>query len=266
MTLLSGSLRSSSLRGNTWVQIAAPTDLAHRDTPWPVVYVLHGTSGNSGDWVRFTRLPLYADEYGVIFVLPDVGNAWARDGSAFGDVFTYLVDELPDLLSSLLNTSQKRENVAIIGNSAGAYSALRCALLRPHQYWLAGAFSPGGLLLDEYLDGLRERHQPADEPPHLRTIFGPDLHYDDTDVLLRLVQKVEQEDLRPRLYIGIGTNDDLYPVAEEFARLMAGSSLDFVYEAWKGGHDWYFWDEALRRFLDRHYGQPDDPTNFNGVQ
>ena len=44
-----------------------------KDTPaFPVVYLLHGYSGNFSDWIiKVPALKQYADEYKVIIVCPD---------------------------------------------------------------------------------------------------------------------------------------------------------------------------------------------------
>ena len=44
---------------------------------YPVVYLLHGASGNFTDWLhKAPKLAEYVDQYDVIIVCPDV---WSRD-------------------------------------------------------------------------------------------------------------------------------------------------------------------------------------------
>jgi putative tributyrin esterase len=90
-----------------------------------VIYMLHGTTGNSMDWIRYTLLPLYACEHLVVFVIPEVGNTWCRIIPDRGNFLDYILDELPDIIGGMFNISDKREDVAIMGNSVGAYSAIR---------------------------------------------------------------------------------------------------------------------------------------------
>src|SRR5262249_15412720 len=42
---------------------------------YPVLYLLHGFSGNYTNWARH-RAPEYARAYDLIVVMPDVGNTW----------------------------------------------------------------------------------------------------------------------------------------------------------------------------------------------
>ena len=39
--------------------------------PIPVLYLLHGMSQDYSDWVRFSMIEQYADEFGVAVIMPD---------------------------------------------------------------------------------------------------------------------------------------------------------------------------------------------------
>lgn len=251
MATFTGSIRSEALQGNTWVQVLLPDGSTRADKPYPVVYLLHGTTGNSADWTRFTRLPLYALEHGVAVVIPEIGNTWAKNIPDRGRFFDYLVDELPDLMGGLFNFSRKREETAVMGASSGAYAALKCALSRPEQYGFCGAFSTASVFLREYLDDLRAQKPEEMENPHLRAVYGPNLTCSEEDVLPELAQKASQSPVRPGLYLTIGKQDFLYGPNQDFKKVLSALPLDFEMEEWEGGHDWYFWDESVKRALAR---------------
>ncbi|MEP6712061.1 MAG: alpha/beta hydrolase-fold protein [Ferruginibacter sp.] len=43
----------------------------------PVVYILHGHSGNYTSWITYAKLPVeLATQYNCIIILPDGGNSW----------------------------------------------------------------------------------------------------------------------------------------------------------------------------------------------
>jgi S-formylglutathione hydrolase FrmB len=238
---------------NTWVQVVTPDGIKKGDKPYKVIYMLHGTTGNSMDWLRFTLLPLYACEHNVVFVIPEVANTWCRNIPDRGNFFDYIVDELPDIMGGMFNISDKREEVAIMGNSAGAFSAMKCALLRPEQYGLCGAFSTASVHLDEYLDYLRSQKPEEMENPHLRSVYGANLEYNDEDILLKLANKVSMQTINPKIYMTIGKQDFLYEANQIFNTELEKLSLDYTYEAWEGTHDWYFWDKSLKKALLKYY-------------
>lgn len=253
MALFNGCIRSTAMQGNTWVQIAAPDETKKDDKPYKVIYLLHGTTGNSMDWVRYTMLPLYAVEHNVVFVIPEIANTWGRNIPDRGDFFNYIVDELPDLIGGMFNISSKRDDVAIMGNSAGAYTAMKCALLRPEQYWLCGAFSTACVFLDQYLDYLRSQKPEVMENPHFRTVYGPELECTQDDILLELAKKASRLDIKPEIYMTIGEQDFLYEPNQAFNKEMQKLSFTYTYETWAGTHDWYFWDKSLKKALEKYY-------------
>jgi S-formylglutathione hydrolase FrmB len=246
------------MRMDTWVQVLTPDRMRKGDKPYKVIYVLHGTTGNSLNWVQLTLMPLYAGEHNVVFVMPEIGNTWCRNIPDRGNFFNYIVDELPEMMGGILNISDKREDVAIMGNSSGAYGAMKCALLRPEQYWLCGAFSTASVYVREYLDYLRQQKPDEMENPHLRTVYGPNLECSEDDELIKLARKASQKTIKPKIYMTIGHQDFLYEPNEAFSKEMKTLPLHFTYETWEGGHDWRFWDKSLKSALDKYYPKERD--------
>ena len=39
----------------------------------------------------------------------------------------------------------------------------------------------------------------------------------------------------------------IYEMNAQFRDFAVSQNIDYRYEEWEGGHDWIFWDEALRR-------------------
>ncbi|MBE6822376.1 MAG: acetylesterase [Ruminococcaceae bacterium] len=249
--VLTGSVYSKSIDVDTWLSVVYP-DRSNKSGPPKVAYMLHGSTGNSTNWVQNTLLPLYAQEYNVVFIMPEVGNTWYRNIKDRGSYFTYIADELPELVYKMFRVSMERENVAIMGNSMGAYGALKCALARPDQYWLCGAFSTACVGIREYLAELRQQKD-AIENPNMRSVFGPELACEDSDDLLKLAEKAAQNPLNPSIYMTIGANDFLYEANIQFSDSLKELPLDFTFESWSGGHDWHFWNQSLKSILDKYF-------------
>ncbi|MBB6698584.1 alpha/beta hydrolase [Clostridium algidicarnis] len=251
--VLTGSVYSKSLDIDTWISVAFP-DRKGSDKPHKVIYMLHGSSGNSTNWVQNTLLPLYSQDYNVVFIMPEVGNTWYRNIKDRGNYFTYIVDELPKIIKNIFNISTKREDVAIMGNSMGAYGAMKCALSRPDQYWLCGSFSTACVTVREYLDELREQKDKI-ENPNMRSVYGPNLICTDDDELFKLAKKASEQPINPQIYMTIGKNDFLYEPNQYFSEKMKTLPLDFSFETWEGSHDWNFWNQSLKSVLDKYYKQ-----------
>ena len=66
----------------------------HKD--FPVLYLLHGTFGDEGDWQRFTRIEDYARNHNLAVVMPYGENSFYRDTDNFG--FSHLI--FPSKLST----------------------------------------------------------------------------------------------------------------------------------------------------------------------
>lgn len=70
--LLEGNVFSGTLELNTGIAVVSPNHL-NVGGNYKVAYLLHGLGGNNRDWIDFTMLPVYANEYDTIFVMPEVG-------------------------------------------------------------------------------------------------------------------------------------------------------------------------------------------------
>src|SRR5688572_12050424 len=52
-----------------------------RDTRFPVLYLLHGLTGHSNDWLDKTRIAGYATHYDLFIVMVEGGNGWYTDSA-----------------------------------------------------------------------------------------------------------------------------------------------------------------------------------------
>ena len=138
---------------------------------YPVLYLLHGLTGDYKDWSTRTNLAEYSKTIPVIIVMPDAGNSWytnAADGtSKFED---YIATELPADVVQKYRTINSRHGRAIAGLSMGGYGALKLALKRPAQFSVVGSFSGA---FEVTREGQLERLIGAAESDRLRQIFGP---------------------------------------------------------------------------------------------
>lgn len=189
---LSGTVYSNVLEMDTDITIITPNDL--KDEPYRVVYLLHGLCGNNKTWLDYTMLPFYAEHGRSIYVLPEVGRSFYADMQYGQRYFTYIADELPTIVRNVFRVSADRDHTVILGGSMGGYGALKCALSRPDQYGLCGAFSSCCLLLREGLDDAREHGMDGwgvQMPRDFAAIFGDDLTWTPENDLLALAERAK---------------------------------------------------------------------------
>lgn len=81
---------------NTIVYTPDATD----DAKFPVVYLLHGYSGNSTTWPGITDVARLADTYRTIIVCPDGQNSWYVDSPVDPSMQfeTFISKELPEYI------------------------------------------------------------------------------------------------------------------------------------------------------------------------
>jgi S-formylglutathione hydrolase FrmB len=207
-------------------------------------------------------LNVLAKDYHVLFVMPAVGRSFYADMKHGYNYYSYVSGELPEIAKKVFNISAKREDTAIIGCSMGGYGALKIALSKPEQYGFCGAISSACLFIDEHLKGLRKNAdywlttggpEAATILRDFQAVFGEELSYTDGDEIIKLAQKVADGTVQPKIYAACGTEDNLQKENVRFRELIEKLKVDYSYEAWEGGHDWLFFNDALKKALQAWY-------------
>ncbi|WP_315816796.1 alpha/beta hydrolase [Paraflavitalea speifideaquila] len=114
---------------------------------YPVVYLLHGYSGNYADWVKKVKgVGLAADLYNMIIVCPD-GNfsSWYFDSpiDSAWRYETYVSKELVNWVDEHYSTIRNRAGRGITGLSMGGHGALYLAFRHQEVFGVAGSMSGG---------------------------------------------------------------------------------------------------------------------------
>jgi S-formylglutathione hydrolase FrmB len=138
MGLMHFSFLPQSLGYHTNVYIILPYDSSKEMKPYQVLYLLHGGGGNAMDWIRFSCIERYAEENNIAVVMPEVSNSFYADMAHGYRYYTYLTEELPMVLNSILPLSDQREDRFVAGFSMGGYGAFKWAFDKP-EYFAAAA-------------------------------------------------------------------------------------------------------------------------------
>ena len=256
--LLRGNFYSDVLHLYTGITIFVP-DHCHDGDPCRVCYLLHGLHNDQNAWIDSTMLQVFAREYRTLFVMPAVGRSFYADMKHGYNYFTYLIEELPRITKGVFNIAANREDTALIGCSMGGYGALKAALSRPEQYGFCGAISSACLFINEQLEALRKNADywlktggPEAQAilADFRSVFGEDLACADSDEIVKLAEKVAARPIRPTIYAACGTEDKLRKENLRFKERIETLNLNYAYEEWTGGHDWHFFNDALKKALE----------------
>ena len=172
--LLDVTLSTPALSEPTHVRVLLPRGYRRSRDRYPVLYLLHGASGNYTSWTgsalrQTKRLPL-------IVVTPDGGtngwySDWYNDGRGGPPMWeTYHVGELIPWIDSRFRTKAVRRARAVAGYSMGGFGALSYAARHPDLFSVAASFS--GAVDSNYapLEPLFEyQRTPAGNP----AVWGP---------------------------------------------------------------------------------------------
>jgi S-formylglutathione hydrolase FrmB len=201
----------------------------------PVLYLLHGLSDDHTAWTRYTSIERYATAAGLAVVMPAVGRSFYTDEVHGHRYWTYVSEELPQLVQEFFRVSSRPEQTFVAGLSMGGYGALKLALRYPERYAAAASLS-GAVdlrLLTSHFDRHELVHRVWDGPPEpAEDPFG----------------MLAAADVRalPPLHISCGTGDPLIDANRRFvkAATAAGASVTSMFP--EGEHEWGLWDRVIQ--------------------
>ena len=145
MACIRMSLRSRVLDVDTVVNVVIPYDLFDREgRPKPftrTLYLLHGLRQNADAWQRMSSAERFANYYGYALVMPDAQRSFYTDMAHGPRFFTYLTEELPEIMQAMFKIPADPAHTYVGGLSMGGYGALACGLSHPERFMGVGAFS-----------------------------------------------------------------------------------------------------------------------------
>ena len=203
-----------------------------------MLYLLHGLSDDSTAWLRYTSIERYAAPLGLAVVLPQVQRSFYADEVHGERFFTFLAEELPEVVRRFFRVSGEREDTFVAGLSMGGYGALKWALHRPGHFAAAASLS-GALDLEAI-------SQDEWRKPLIQRVF--DGRIGPQDDLFALLEDADVESL-PSLYVGCGTEDHLYEHNLRFVDEATAAGVDVQVDFRAGEHEWGVWDATIRDVL-----------------
>ena len=208
-------------------------------TEYPVLYLLHGYSGNYLDWYnKASDLSPLADVHQLIIVCPDGGyNSWYIDSPIddSSQYETHVGEEVVVYVDANYRTVADRSGRAISGLSMGGHGALFLALRHPDTFGAVGSMSGGvDLTYDTHGWEISEKLGRYEMYP---------LRWDSLSVV-NLVQLQPPDSLA--IIIDCGTEDFFFEINRHLHRTLLSQGVPHDYIVRPGGHRWDYWNNAVQ--------------------
>jgi enterochelin esterase-like enzyme len=242
-------VKSEILHRRNKVFVYLPPGYGKTQESYPVVYLLHGTPGESRDWfvkgrahATAERLILDGKIRPMILVCADgFGPGGVRDRTDYLNsprrhlyVEDYFAHELPDYVDSRFRTIRRADGRIMTGLSAGGFGAANIGTKHPDRFRTLCSHSG-------FFD-------PKDDYNVARRMLGPrGPAWDESNPLRRALRG--EIDPRLHFYLDAGRNDDLLDENQEFSRALARHGVPHVFRTVDGGHHWIVWRRQFRYSL-----------------
>lgn len=243
---------SPRLHRSVPITVLLPSSYDKDRRRYPVLYLLHGASGNHADWNSKSGIAAYSRDLPLIIVMTDAqGDSFYTDSPGFGAIESMIVHDVVKTVDERYRTIARREGRSIAGLSMGGYGAWRIALDYPRTFASAASMS-GALGWGEGspVPGLSERIWPANTPEEWkRSRLHPRLN--------KLLRRAQWSG--PILWFDCGKDDFLIESNRQMEASLASSGIPYEFSEFDGAHDWIYWDSHIRdvlNFVRRTTAQP----------
>jgi S-formylglutathione hydrolase FrmB len=217
--------------------IVVPESYAKSAEALPVVYLLHGYSGNQEGWIKMCPLGEFADRYNIIIVsLDGAFDSWYFDIPSDPDFQyeTYVSKEAVAFMDKNYRTIASPKGRAIAGLSMGGHGAMYLSLRHKDVFGAAGSMS-GGL-------DIRPFPKNWGISKHIGTIEEHPGEWE-THTVINNLKELKNGELA--LIFDCGVKDFFLQVNRNFHEALLKQGIDHDYTERPGGHTAEYWKNAL---------------------
>ena len=218
--------------------VITPDSYKDKQQHYPVVYILHGYSGNYADYItKIPAIAAVADAYQMILVFPDGGySSWYLDSPVDSAIRfeTYVGKEIPSFIDQHYRTKASRQYRAITGLSMGGHGALYLAIRHQETFGAAGSMS-GGVDFRPFPNNWELAKKLGTFKDHATNW--------DQNVVVNQLSNLKNDSLS--LIIDCGVKDFFIDVNRQLHQrlLEQGISHDYIERA--GAHAWDYWSNSI---------------------
>ena len=234
------TLRAFSTSMNKEIPVVVITpDSYNNQKQLPVVYLLHGYSGNYSNWSKTSDdAKMMADQYNFIIVCPDGDfGSWYFDSpmDSTSRYETFVAKELVEWTDKNYKTIAKRESRAITGLSMGGHGALYLAFRHQDVYGACGSMSGGVDIRPFPLQWEIKKHlgEQSKHPENWNKHTVIEMLY------LLIPGALE-------ITIDCGTEDFFYEVNVRLHEELTYRNIAHTFISRPGKHNWDFWKMSVK--------------------
>ena len=228
---------SNSMFKNVKCVVITPWNYTSTSTRYPVVYLLHGYSGNYGDWVnKVAGMQKLADDNNFMIVCPDGSfNSWYFDSPVDLTMRfeTNVSTEIPTFIDANYRTIASRNARAITGLSMGGHGGLFLGMRHANFFGACGSMS--GALDISHLRGYGFDKILGDTIANAK-------YYNDWAVV-NAIDTYPTDTLA--MIIDCGTEDFLIEANRKAHQKLLQRNIPHDYTERPGAHTWEYWANAV---------------------
>lgn len=239
-----------------------PDDYEESGLSYPVLYLLHGSTGSEMSWANSGKIKSTVDRLirdgkinPLIIVMPGHNESWWADGKD-EPAQTALIKDLFPHVEKTYRTINQRQGRAVAGLSAGGFGTVNLILQFPELFATGAALSPA----------IYTPVPPSHSSAYRHKVFQTDGKLD-PKIWEKLNWTSFIEDYKKKgtivpLYINSGDHDtfDIAYHAAYFYQQMRGHQPKAVeYRVVDGDHEWAVWRDTIgdaMQYMDRYLAGP----------
>lgn len=225
------------MKRNIKAVVIVPDGYANLDS-LPVVYLLHGYSGNYASWSASKNIKILCDVFKMIIVCPDGGFSswyWNSPIDSSYKYETYVGVELPAWIDAHYKTRRDRNARAITGLSMGGHGGLYLAINHKDIFGAGGSMSGGVDIRPFPLNWDMAKRLGA---------YSTNKDTWDSLTVINQLYKITPGEIA--IIIDCGINDFFYDVNEELHKKLLYYNIPHDYITRPGGHTWDYWENAVQ--------------------
>ncbi|MDQ3292632.1 MAG: esterase family protein [Bacteroidota bacterium] len=244
-------ITSKVMQKNIRAAVVLPASYKKVKKLFPVLYLLHGGTGNYRDWLTKTPdktlLHRLADQYNLIIVTPDGGPTSYYFDSPLDKTSqyeTFISKELVEKIDGSYRTVRERKGRIIAGLSMGGHGAIYIATKHPELYCAAGSMS--GVMNINTATWKVPAEFAQSRKQNFARLLGPPqdtLNPYSTYIAVGMTDQIKASGLK--LVFDCGVDDFLIEPNRDLHRRLMANHTPHDYTERPGGHTWQYWENAL---------------------
>ncbi len=255
MALLQVDYFSNSLARSTCFQLILPNDSPSYMTDnndnykrkMKTLFLLHGYSGSSKDWLYGSKAQELAGKYNMAIVMPTGENSFYLDQKGTGKAYCrHVGQELVEYIRKTFNIAMTKEDTYIGGLSMGGFGAIHTGLYYPETFGKIVGLS-SALIIYNVKNLNKDAKDGIADYDYYVSVFGDlDKLETSTNNPEQLIRNLKKENKPiPGIYMACGTEDFLINENRLFHKFLKDEGIAVEYIESPGIHNWDFWNYYL---------------------